>query len=89
MFEIGHFLSLFDLVNVLYYKRISEVNMKMCNYQVGDLLSLETRFGKIQLYVVIEELFGCTTSKKHSNRKNRSFATTLVYKVIKTDIFCP
>ena len=27
--------------------------MKMCNYQVGDLLSLETRCGETQLYVVI------------------------------------
>ena len=27
--------------------------MEMCNYQVGDLLSLENRFGETQLYVVI------------------------------------
>tara|TARA_Y100000592_G_C5442266_1_gene304069 strand:- start:303 stop:551 length:249 start_codon:yes stop_codon:yes gene_type:complete len=65
LFEIGHFLSLFDLVNVLYYKRTSEVNVQMCNYKVGDLLLLETRFGKIQLYVVIEELFGCTIKVKN------------------------
>ena len=39
--------------------------MQMCNYQVGDLLSLETRFGKIQLYIVIEELFGCTIKVKN------------------------
>ena len=34
--------------------------MQMCNYKVGDLLSLENRFGETQLYIVIEELFGCT-----------------------------
>ena len=60
LFEIGHFLSLFDLGNVLYYKRTSEVNMEMCNYKVGDLLSLENRQGKIELWIVVDELFGCT-----------------------------
>ena len=34
--------------------------MKMCNYKVGDLLSLENRQGKIELWIVLEELFGCT-----------------------------
>lgn len=34
--------------------------MKMCNYQVGDLLSLENRQGKIELWIVVNELSGCT-----------------------------
>jgi len=37
----------------------------MSSYKVGDLLSLETRFGKIQLYVVITELSGCTIRVKN------------------------
>ena len=39
--------------------------MKMCNYQVGDLLSLETRCGETQLYVVITELSGVTIRVKN------------------------
>tara|TARA_B100000287_G_C20296871_1_gene648219 strand:- start:426 stop:596 length:171 start_codon:yes stop_codon:yes gene_type:complete len=39
--------------------------MKMCNYQVGDLLSLETRFGKIQLYIVVGKLSGVTIKVKN------------------------
>ena len=34
--------------------------MQMCNYKVGDLLSLENRQGKIELWIVVEQLFGCT-----------------------------
>lgn len=64
LFEIGHFLSLFELINVLYCKRTSEVNMKMCNYQVGDLLLLRPRTGD-QIYVVIGELSGCTIRVKN------------------------
>ena len=37
----------------------------MCNYQVGDLLSLENRFGDTQLYVVIGELSGVTIRVKN------------------------
>ncbi len=39
--------------------------MKMCNYQVGDLLSLETRCGETQLYVVISKLSGVTIRVKN------------------------
>ena len=39
--------------------------MEMCNYQVGDLLSLENRFGETQLYVVITELSGYTIRVKN------------------------
>ena len=64
--------------------------MEMCNYQVGDLLSLETTTGRNQIYIVITELFGCTIRVKNIvTGRSFSYATTLVYKVIKTDIFCP
>ena len=38
--------------------------MKMCNYQVGDLLLLRPRTGD-QIYVVIGELSGCTIRVKN------------------------
>ena len=38
--------------------------MKMCNYKVGDLLLLRPRTGD-QIYIVIEELFGCTIKVKN------------------------
>ena len=39
--------------------------MNMCNYKVGDLLLLENRHGKIELFIVVEELFGCTIKVKN------------------------
>ena len=39
--------------------------MEMCNYQVGDLLLLETTRGKIKYIVVITELSGCTIRVKN------------------------
>ena len=38
--------------------------MKMCNYKVGDLLLLHPRTGD-QIYIVIEELFGCRIKVKN------------------------
>ncbi len=38
--------------------------MKMCNYQIGDLLLLRPRTGD-QIYIVIGELSGCTITVKN------------------------
>ena len=37
--------------------------MKMCNYKVGDLL-IRPRMGD-EIYIVIEQLFGCTIKVKN------------------------
>ena len=38
--------------------------MKMCNYQVGDLLLMKPRTGD-QIYIVVGELSGCTIRVKN------------------------
>jgi len=39
--------------------------MEMCNYKVGDLLLLERRTTDSELWIVIEELSGCTILVKN------------------------
>ena len=82
MFEIGHFLSLFDLGNVLYYKRTSEVNM----FNVGDLVKCKEM--PYLLFVVVKVLDAQCDVYDVEFRKIRRLPNFWLSK-IKTDKFCP